>query len=313
MKRLAVPLLLVMMVILISACGASSPSANSSSAATSSSATNSAESASATINATPTTDPASQPMGSTTNASIAATGTSEFTVFAAASLTEAFTEIGQQFDAANNSQTIFNFAGSQQLAQQIGQGAPADVFASANRTQLENVIKSGQVISGTQQVFVRNRLVVVYPQDNPAQLTDLGDLAKPGIKLVLAAKEVPVGQYSLDFLAKASELPQFTGTFSDTVLANVVSYEENVRAVLSKVALGEADAGIVYSSDITRDSADKIGRIDIPDELNTIANYPIAPIKDAPNTELAQKFIDYVLSSSGQQILVDYGFISITE
>jgi molybdate transport system substrate-binding protein len=234
-------------------------------------------------------------------------------VFAAASLNEAFTEIGQQFDAANNSQTTFNFAGSQQLAQQIGQSAPADVFASANRAQMDNIIKSGQVISGTQQVFVRNRLVVVYPQDNPAQLTDLTDLSKPGIKLVLAAKEVPVGQYSLDFLAKASELPQYTATFSDTVLANVVSYEENVRAVLSKVTLGEADAGIVYSSDITRDAADKVGRISIPDELKTIANYPIAPIKDAPNAELAQKFIDYVLSDDGQQVLARYGFISIME
>ncbi len=230
-------------------------------------------------------------------------------VFAAASLTEAFTAIGQQFDAVNGSQTTFNFAGSQQLVQQIVQGAPADVFASANNAQMRVALDSGDVISGTQQTFVRNRLVVIHPQDNPAGLQTLEDLAKPGVKLVLADKAVPVGQYALDFLAKASEQPQYTAAYSQTVLANVVSYEENVRAVLTKVELGEADAGIVYTSDVAQSAANEVGRIPIPDELNTIAAYPIAPLADAPHAELAQRFVAYVLSPDGQETLSNYGFI----
>lgn len=247
---------------------------------------------------------------SATNSALSGT-TKSLTVFAAASLSEAFTEIGKQFDAANGTQTRFNFAGSQQLAQQIVQGAPVDVFASANRAQMEAVIEAGEVISGTQQTFVRNRLVVIYPRANPAGLTQLEDLARPGVKLVLAAKEVPVGQYALDFLRNASQQPQFNPDYSETVLANVVSYEENVRAVLSKVVLGEADAGIIYTSDVSHTVADEVGRIDIPDELNTIAAYPIAPSTAAGDGELAQKFIAYVLSPAGQSILSQYGFMSI--
>lgn len=251
--------------------------------------------------------------GSAAAASSATTSQRELIVFAAASLTDAFGELGRNFEAANpGARVTFNFAGSQQLAQQINQGAPADVFASANRAQMETVITAGQVVTGTQRTFVRNRLVVIYPKANSAGLTRLEDLARPSVKLVLAAKEVPVGGYSLDFLRKASELPQYTSAYSETVLTNVVSYEENVRAVLSKVALDEADAGIVYSSDVTLDAASKVGRIDIPDELNTLATYPIAPLKDAAQAALAEQFVAYVLSPEGQQVLVKYGFIAAT-
>ncbi|MEP7357643.1 MAG: molybdate ABC transporter substrate-binding protein [Anaerolineales bacterium] len=234
----------------------------------------------------------------------------ELTVLAATSLTGAFKVIGQNFAAANPGATVaFNFAGSQQLAQQIAQGAPADVFASANGTQMKVVIQSGQVVSGSQRTFARNRLVVVYPAANPGGITTLQDLAKPGLKLVLADKSVPVGGYALDFLAKASASPDFTPTFSATVLANVVSFEADVKAVLAKVILGEADAGIVYTTDITGASADKVGRLDIPDALNTIATYPIAAIKDSAHAALAQAFIDYVLSPEGQAVLAQFGFI----
>jgi molybdate transport system substrate-binding protein len=234
----------------------------------------------------------------------------ELSIFAATSLNDAFKEIGAAFEAANpGAKLAFNFAGSQQLAQQIGQGAPVDVFASANASQMNAVIKSGLVVSGTQHTFVRNRLVVIFPKDNPGKIEAIKDLASPGLKLVLADKAVPVGQYSLDVLAKASKLPAYTDAFSPTVLANVVSYEDNVRAVLSKVALGEADAGIVYTSDIALDSAEKVGKLDIPDELNVIAAYPIAPIKGSASAALAQKFVDYVLAPDGQQVLAKYGFI----
>jgi molybdate transport system substrate-binding protein len=233
----------------------------------------------------------------------------ELVVFAAASLTESFKAIGALFERANAGTTVtFNFAGSDQLATQIAEGAPADVFASANRTQMNNVITSGQVISGTERTFVRNRLVVVFPKDNPGGLTMLKDLTKPGLKIVLANKSVPVGAYSLDFLGKASKLPQYTAEFSATVLGNVVSYEENVRTVLSKITLGEADAGIVYTTDAAT-VASEVGMLDIPDDLNTIATYPIAATTTAKNTDLAKKFVDYVLGPEGQQVLVQYGFI----
>lgn len=235
------------------------------------------------------------------------------TVFAAASLTEAFTEIGQNFSAANPGvEVTFNFAGSQQLAQQIGQGAPVDVFASANANQMNVAIDTGRIITGTQHTFVRNRLVVVTPADNPGEVAALSDLSKAGLKIVLAAKEVPVGQYALDFLDKAEADGSLGAGYKDAVIANVVSYEENVRAVLAKVTLGEADAGIVYSSDISQAASTQVQRIDIPDNLNTVASYPIAPLSDSPHAEAAQHFIDYVMAPEGQQVLVNYGFISTT-
>jgi molybdate transport system substrate-binding protein len=237
----------------------------------------------------------------------------ELTVFAAASLAEAFTEIGQQFQAEHPGATVtFNFAGSQDLAQQLGQGAPADVFASANNTQMNVAIEAGRIVSGAQQTFARNRLVVIYPGDNPAQLTSLIDLAKPCDKcFVLADESVPVGQYSIQFLDKASADPAFGATFKEDVLKNVASYEQNVRAVLSKVVLGEAYAGIVYTSDITGDGASQVGRIDIPDALNTIASYPIAAVSDSAHAQLAQAFVDDVLGPAGQDILAQYGFIPV--
>ncbi len=236
----------------------------------------------------------------------------DINIFAAASLSDAFGEIGSLFEAGHPGVTVLtNFAGSQQLAQQINEGAPADVFASANKKQMEVVIEAGGIVSGTEQTFAKNRLVVIFPKDNPAGLAELQDLAKLGLKLVLAAKEVPVGQYSLDFLDKAVADPSFGTTFKEKVLKNVVSYEDNVKAVLTKVALGEADAGIVYLSDISGADADKVSRIDIPDALNVIAAYPIAPVKESKHPELAQAFIDLVLSQEGQDILAKYNLIPV--
>lgn len=236
----------------------------------------------------------------------------DLNVFAAASLTGAFGEIGKVFEADNPGViAVLNLAGSQQLAQQINEGAPADVFASANKQQMNLVIEQGEIVSGTQQNFAKNRLVVVFPTDNPGSLKELKDLGNPDLKLVLAAQEVPVGQYSLDFLDKAVADPAFDATFKDDVLKNVVSYEDNVKAVLTKVALGEADAGIVYTSDVTGEETEKVNLLDIPDELNVIAYYPIAPVKDSENPELAQAFINFVLSQDGQEILAKYGFIPV--
>lgn len=232
------------------------------------------------------------------------------TVLAAASLTESFTEIGKAFEAENPGVTVvFNFAGSQALAEQLTQGADADVFASASKKYMTAVQDANIVAADAAKTFVLNRLVVIYPKDNPAGIVTLQDLAKAGVKLDLADQAVPVGQYSLDFLDKTVEDASFDPTFKDSVLANVVSYEENVKAVLTKVSMGEADAGIVYVSDITSEAADKVGTITIPDSLNTIATYPIAPISASNNAALAQAFVDYVLSDAGQETMAKYNFI----
>lgn len=237
---------------------------------------------------------------------------SVLSVLAAASLTESFTEIGILFEEANPKvKVVFSFAGSQQLVQQIAEGAPADVFASASNKYMDMAIQSGRVEESASVVFVKNDLVVIFPADNPGQISTLADLARPGIKLDLAAAEVPVGKYALEFLEKAALNADFSPSFKDNVLLNVVSYEENVKSVLTKVQLGEVDAGIVYTSDVAGDAAAGLGVLEIPDQLNVIASYPIAPITDSKNLELAKAFMAFVLSSQGQSVLALHGFIPL--
>jgi molybdate transport system substrate-binding protein len=238
--------------------------------------------------------------------------TRNLTVFAAASLTEAFGEIKEKFEAVNpDVEVTLNLASSAQLAQQLTQGAPADVFASADLQKMESVAQARRVSGDAQQIFTRNRLVVIRPKGNPNGIKNLADLARPGLQLVLAAKEVPVGNYSLEFLEKASQDPGLGEAYSEKLMENIVSYEENVKAVFSKVALGEADAGIVYTSDLAKRNAEKVERLDIPDSLNVIAEYAIAPLRDSSNPELAQSFVDFVVSPAGQEILGDYGFLPL--
>lgn len=233
------------------------------------------------------------------------------TVFAAASLTESFSELGKQFEAAHpGAKVVFNFAGSQQLRAQLEQGAQADVFASANTKEMNAAIASSLIISGTQQTFARNRLVVIFPRDNPGKIETLADLARPGLKLVVADRAVPVGQYTLDMLAKMSRDPAYGAGFSEEVQANVVSRENDVKAVVSKIRLGEADAGVVYSTDVTVAAAHDVTPLQVPDEFNQIATYPIVALAAAPQPDLAQQFIELVLSDAGQQLLSRYGFIS---
>ncbi len=231
-------------------------------------------------------------------------------VFAAASLGDAFEAIGAAFEAGHpGAEVDFHFAGSQQLVAQINEGAPADVLATASAAHMQAAVAGGRVASGTEQTFALNRLVVVVPKDNPAGIASVQDLAQPGLRLILADAAVPAGQYSLEVLAKASALPAYTESFSPTVLANVVSYEDNVRSVLAKVALGEGDAGIVYTTDAALE-AERVALVEIPDELNVIATYPAAPIADSPNPELARAFMAYLLGPEGQAALGRHGFIS---
>lgn len=230
-------------------------------------------------------------------------------VFAAASLQAAFTDIGKAFSQAHSNVTVtFNFAGSDALATQINQGAPADVFASANATQMNNVVTPGNIAGSAVKTFAHNRLVVIYPAANPANIQTLRDLGKSGVKVVLADKTVPVGQYALQFLDLAAA-PSFGASYKTNVLKNVVSYETDVKSVLAKVALGEADAGIVYTTDAATETG-KVGTITIPDALNVIAVYPIGAVNGSKQATTAQAFVDYVLSSEGQATLAKYGFIA---
>ena len=154
--------------------------------------------------------------------------------------------------------------------------------------------------------------MAIYPRDNPAHLNSLSDLARPGVRLVIAAKEVPVGQYTLDFLDKAAQNPAYGPAYKQAVLANIVSLEANVKSVVGKVALGEADVGIVYSSDLAGTGGEKLGKLDIPDALNVVAIYPIAVVSDSPAPALAQAFVAAVLSPEGQAVLSKYQFLPPT-
>lgn len=230
-------------------------------------------------------------------------------VYAAASLSDAFKEIADSLQRRDPELHIdFNFAGSQVLVLQIGQGAAADVFASADDRWMQVARDSG-LIDGTPQSFVRNRLVVIVPKGNPARIGKLQDLARPGVKLVLAADVVPAGHYARDAIFRLARQSGYAPDYARRVLANVVSNEENVRSVSAKVQLGEADAGIVYASDVTPSVASQVRRFDLPDLANVIASYPIAVVRHAPNAALAKAFIEFVLSPSGQAVLQQNGFL----
>jgi molybdate transport system substrate-binding protein len=223
----------------------------------------------------------------------------ELTVSAASSLTEAFGEIGDAFEAANPGTTVtFNFGPSDGLAGQINEGAPVDVFASASPTWMDSVQDDGPGVTDRAD-FAQNRLAIIVPADNPAGIENLDDLTEDGVQLVIAAEGVPAGDY-------AREIFQNAGI--SKALAIVVSNEEDVKAVITKVMSGEADAGIGYVTDVTPDVSDEVTLIPIPDEVNVIATYPIAVVNETQEADLAQGFVEYVLGD-GQQTLAEFGFL----
>ncbi len=231
-------------------------------------------------------------------------------VFAAASLAEPFADLARVFEAAHpGTQVRASYLGSQQLAGQLAQGAPCDVFAAADSRSMDAAKAAGR-IAGEPAVFARNRLVVIVPRTNPARIGRLQDLARHGVKFVIGAESVPVGHYSRAMLANLAKSPAFGGDFARRALANVVSEEENVKAVVSKVQLGEADAGVCYRSDVTYAVARYVTQLAIPDEANVLASYPIAAVTPpASSAELARAFVDLVRSPAGQKALAAHGLI----
>jgi molybdate transport system substrate-binding protein len=217
-------------------------------------------------------------------------------VFAAASLTDVFKAMGASFQAAHHGVTVqLNFAGSPTLVTQIEHGASADVFASADTTSMDR-LKGGGFTTGTPQVFAHNNLEIVVAAGNPRGITGLADLAKPGVIYITAAPTVPAGKYALQVLAAAG------------VKVAPKSLETDVKSVVGKVALGEADAGIVYTTDV-KAAGSKVQGVPIPDSFNVIATYPIVAVKDTKNSNLANAFISYVLSADGQATLRTFGFL----
>jgi molybdate transport system substrate-binding protein len=232
---------------------------------------------------------------------------SELIVFAAASLSDAFEEVGRRFEAAHpGTHVAFNFAGSHALRTQIREGASADVFASADSAEMEEVIASGQAAPGSSRVFAHNSLIVVAPVEGPVRIETPEDLARPGVKLVLAAEEVPAGKYARQVLSNLNQL--YGPRFAADVLGNVVSNEDSVRQVLAKVQLGEADAGIVYVSDAAV-AGDAVRSIDIDASHNVVATYPVTVLNRAAEGGLAEEFVAFLLSPDGQAVLSSFGFL----
>jgi molybdate transport system substrate-binding protein len=228
------------------------------------------------------------------------------TILAASSLTDAFGELGNTFEEQNQGvQVKQTFGASSDLLAQIQQGAPADVFASAAEEEMDTAEKDG-LVSGTPRVFVKNREVIMVPRDNPSNIKSLEDMARPDIKLVLAAKDVPAADYAGEILGKANK--EYGPDFEDDVLSNVVSREADVRASVNRVVVGDADATFGYKSDYTPDIRNKVKVIKIPPDLNIIATYPIAALKDAEDPELAKKWVDLVTSEEGQKVLEKWNF-----
>lgn len=229
----------------------------------------------------------------------------ELTIFAASSLTDVFEELGGEFEKQNPGVEVrFNFAGSSVLLAQLQQGAPVDVFASADEAKMETAAEAG--IVSDSQVFAENLPIIIVPKDNPAEVETLRNLGKPGLELVLAQEGVPIAEYTGKILTKAGM--RYGGGFEDRVTENVVSLEPDVRAAANRVALGEADATFVYASDVTPEIKDKVEVVEIPAEINIIATYPIAATEDAPNPKLAREWVELVTSKEGQRSMEEWGF-----
>ena len=228
----------------------------------------------------------------TTAAESASEGT--LTVFAAASLTDAFGEVGRAFEGANPGVTVeFNFAASSSLREQILAGAPADVFASANQSNMDQVVEGGAASEPSD--FVSNQLQIAVPAGNPAAITGLADFADGDLLIGLCAEEVPCGQFGREALVNAGVAPA------------IDTNEPDVRSLLTKVEAGELDAGIVFRTDVLS-AGDAVEGIDIPPDQNVTATYPIAALADAGNGDVADAFVAFVRAGEGQEILESYGF-----
>lgn len=233
----------------------------------------------------------------------------ELTVFTAASLTGAFGELGKIYENETSIKVVFNFDGSQALRTQIENGAYADVFVSANIKQMNALKNTGMMNNSSVSIFTRNKLSLIVPKENPGKIFNLSDLAKPGLKIVIGTKDVPVGDYAMRIINKLGNDSNYGPEYKEHVLSNVISQETNVNYVVTKIALGEADVGFAYVSDITEELSGKVDRIEIPDEYNIIAEYPLGALLDSRYPAEAEEFMNLVKSEQGRAILEKYRFL----
>jgi molybdate transport system substrate-binding protein len=235
--------------------------------------------------------------GSSSSSSSSSTSSSlsgSITVFAAASLTESFTQLGTQFEAANpGTKVTFSFAASSALATQIDSGAPADVFASASQKNMDQVVSAGG--ASDPKVFAKNVMEIATPPSNPAKVTSVNDLAKSSVKTALCQPQVPCGSVAQKVFSNAK------------ITVKPVTLEPDVKSVLSKVQLGEVDAGMVYVTDV-KAAGTKVMGVEIPADVNASTSYPIAALTKSANAAVAAAFVDYVLSAQGQAVLKAAGF-----
>lgn len=246
------------------------------------------------------------------SATAANASTTELTVFAAASLKDAFTECGRLFEAnRTGTRVVLNFDGSQLLRTQLEKGAHADIFASANTKQMDLAQKAGLVENDSVRIFVQNRLVILVPAGNPAGIRELLDLANPGVRLVIGTKDVPVGDYARQLLNRTVNDSDYGPRFRESVLSNVISEETNVNSLATKVVLGEADAGIAYASDVPAAQKDRVVAIELPEPYRVVADYPIGILGQTNNRGEASAFIKFLVSSTGRETLARYGFAPV--
>lgn len=233
-------------------------------------------------------------------------GEETLTILAASSLTDAFGVLAETFEKQHpGTEVRTSFGASSDMLAQIQQGAPADVFASAAEEEMDTAVNDG-LVKGEPEIFVKNREVIMVPEDNPAGIESFQDVAKPGTRLVLAEKGVPAADYAVEILGKANA--EYGGDFKKDVLSNVVSREADVRASVNRVTVGDADATFGYASDYTPDTKDRVKVVEIPPDLNIIATYPIGVLKDAKSPGLAKKWVDLVTGEEGQRVLKKWGF-----
>lgn len=232
------------------------------------------------------------------------------TILAAASLTEVFTELEKSFEAANPDINLeFSFAGTGTLISQVKEGINADVFVSANESSIDEIIQSGFIKEGTEKVFAHNEPVIMVSKNASYKIEDLEDVLQEGVKIVTAEPSQPIGKYTEEIVKKIEEIKLFEKPFAESFYANVVSKESSVKGVAVKVEMGEADVGIVYSTDFTSMNQAYVYSVEIPKSCNLIATYEIAPLSNSKQQEKANQFVDYIIGAKGQQYLTKYGFL----
>lgn len=287
--KIILPLLLIVSAILFAGC------------------TGTSDSPATTVTATPTTT-------AVTTATPTTAQPVTLTVFTAASLTGAFTDIADAYNAQSDGITVETvFDGSQALRTQIEQGAEPDVFVSANTKHMNALKDEGFMDNDTVVLFLENSMAVIVPADNPAGIETLDDLANDGVKIVIGTADVPFGSYTRQVLEKMNASESYGPEYVDAVYANVVSEETAVSSVVPKLTLGEADAAFVYKSDILQEYRDQLIQMDIPDEFNVVASYPLGILAETENEDASLDFIEFVRGDEGSAILEDYGFDPIPE